>query len=56
MPGWQIKAAYKRRGFTQWAIAQEAKVSQGTVANCIYRRQTGPAIERVWATLEKILK
>jgi hypothetical protein len=56
MPGWQIKRLYKRAGYTQWRIAQDAKVSQGTVANAIYRRQSGPAIARVWVVLERILK
>jgi len=56
VPGWQIVRRYKRAGYTQWLIAQDAKVSQGTVAKAIYRRQTGPAVERVWTVLERILK
>ncbi len=56
LPGWQIVKLYKRKGWTQWLIADDAKVSQGTVAKAIYRRQTGPATERVWATLERILR
>jgi len=56
MPGYQIVKRYKRKGYTQWLIAEDAKVSQGTVAKAIYRRQTGPATERVWAVLERILK
>lgn len=55
LPAWQIVRLYKRAGYTQWRIADEAKVSQGTVANAIHRRQTGPAIERVWAVLETVL-
>jgi len=55
-PGWQIVKLYKRAGWTQWLIAEDAKVSQGTVAKAIYRRQTGPATERVWRVLERILK
>jgi hypothetical protein len=56
LPGWQIVRRYKRAGWTQWLIADECGVSQGTVAKAIYRRQTGPATERVWAVLERILK
>jgi len=56
MPGYQIVKRYKRKGYTQWLIAEDAKVSQGTVAKAIYRRQTGPAVERVWTVLERILK
>jgi hypothetical protein len=55
LPGWQIVRRYKRKGWTQWLIAKDAKVSQSTVAKAIYRRQGGPATERVWAVLERIL-
>lgn len=55
LPAWQIVQRYKRAGYTQWALAKAAKVSQGTVANAIHRRQVGPAIERVWAVLEEVL-
>jgi hypothetical protein len=55
LPGWQIVRRYRREGWTQWLIAKDAKVSQGTVAKAIYRRSSGPAIERVWTVLNKIL-
>jgi hypothetical protein len=56
VPGWQLVRRYQRAGWTQYRIADAANVSQATVAKAIYRRSTGPAIERVWAVLERILK
>lgn len=55
LPAYQVVQRYKRLGYTQVAIARETETSQGTVTNAIHRRGTGPAVERVWSFLEKIL-
>jgi hypothetical protein len=55
LPSWEVVRLYRRAGVTQWDIAAIAKCSQGTVTKAIYKRGTGPAIERVWATLERVI-
>jgi hypothetical protein len=55
LPTWEVVRLYRRAGVTQWDIASEAKCSQGTVTKAIYKRGAGPAIERVWAILERVI-
>jgi DNA transposition AAA+ family ATPase len=55
LPTWVLVQRYRRAGLTQWGIAREAGVSQGTVASAIHRRAKGPAVDRVWAVLERVL-
>lgn len=55
LPAYQLVKRYRRAGYTQAAIATAANTTQGTVTNAINRTKKGPAVERVWEVLERIL-
>lgn len=56
-PGWQIKGLLKRRGLSQYEIAERVGCSQSIISRVIHRLHgVSPELtERVWQALEAAL-